>query len=220
MEARGVTSTRTLSLGGRDYPVDPENYLVDPDDWDEAFAAGMASMVGIDGDLTERQWEVIRFIRRFWEERGNCPTVHQTCRILGLHLAGFHFLFPSGYQRGACRLAGVSFKAGLSEPVDTTSATAQKSYRIDIWGFLLNPDEWDDRFALLKAHEMKLPGGLTGERWRVIRFLRQEYFRIGRIPTVSQTCEAVGIGLDDLEELFPDGYHRGAVKIAGLPADL
>ena len=27
-----------------------------------------------------------------------------------------------------------------------------------------------------------------------------------------------GIGLDEFEQLFPDGYHRGAVKIAGLRA--
>jgi tRNA 2-thiouridine synthesizing protein E len=94
----------------------------------------------------------------------------------------------------------------------------QKSYRIDIWGFLLDPDEWDDRFALLKAHEMKLPGGLTNEHWGVLRFLRQEYYRTRGVPTVPQTCEAFGIDLDELERLFPDGYHRGAVKIAGLRA--
>ncbi len=34
--------------------------------------------------------------------------------------------------------------------------------------FLLDPDEWDDRFALLKASEMKVPGGLTAEHWQIL----------------------------------------------------
>ncbi|MCJ7629432.1 MAG: TusE/DsrC/DsvC family sulfur relay protein [Longimicrobiales bacterium] len=214
------TLNKTLSLKGKDYRVNHEGLLADPDDWDEDFAQEMAERAGIEGGLNERQWEVILFIRRFWEERGSCPTVFQTCRILGLHLTGFHFLFPSGYQRGACKLAGISYKAGRSEEVLRTTELAQKSYRIDIWGFLLDPDEWDDRFALLKAHEMKVPGGLTNKHWRVLRFLRQEYFRLGRVPTLHQSCEAIGIDLEELEGLFPDGYHRGAVKIAGLPAEL
>jgi TusE/DsrC/DsvC family sulfur relay protein len=220
MASRGVVSTGVLSLSGTDYRLDQEGFLVDPDDWNENFAEGMARLVGVPGALTERQWEVIRFIRRFWQERGSCPTVYQTCRILGLHLAGFHFLFPSGYQRGACKVAGISYKSGFSDYPQGGSESTTKSYRIDIWGFLLDPDEWDDRFALLKAHEMKLPEGLTTEHWRFLRFLREEYYRVGKVPTVSRACEGAGIGLDDLEELFPDGYHRGAVKIAGLPSAL
>lgn len=37
-----------------------------------------------------------------------------------------------------------------------------------------------------------------------------------RVPTVYVTCEDTGVELDLLERLFPDGYHRGLVKIAGL----
>jgi tRNA 2-thiouridine synthesizing protein E len=137
---------------------------------------------------------------------------------LGLHIAGFSFLFPAGYQRGACKLAGISHREGLPEGIRGSSDQDLKSYRIDLWGFLLDPDEWDERFALLRAHELKVPRGLTNEHWRVLRFLRQEYFRIGKVPTVSETCEALGLDLEGLEDLFPDGYHRGAVKIAGLCA--
>jgi tRNA 2-thiouridine synthesizing protein E len=115
-------------------------------------------------------------------------------------------------------LAGVSYKA---EPLDWDHRPVDLdriSYRIDIWGFLVDPDEWNERFALLKAHEMKVPGGLTDRHWEVLRYLRQEYYRIRTIPTVYETCDAVGIALDEFEQLFPDGYHRGAVKIAGLRA--
>ena len=216
MKAPEFDPGRTLSLNGNDYRVDEENYLMDPDDWDENFAKGMAPEAGMARKLTERQWEVIRFIRRFWEERGCCPTVYQTCQILGLHVSAFHYLFPSGYQRGACKLAGISYKVGFPRGIYRASNYSQQSYRIDIWGFLLDPDEWDDRFALLKAHEMKVPGGLAAEHWQVLRFMRQEYFRTRRIPTVLETCIAMGLDLEEFERLFPDGYDRGAVKFAGL----
>jgi tRNA 2-thiouridine synthesizing protein E len=220
MSKQTRTDSRALLLNGREYRVDAESHLIDPNDWDEGFAEGMSPEAGIAGALSEKQWEVIRFLRRYWEERGRCPTVYQTCRILGLHVGAFHYLFPSGYQEGACKLAGISHKVGVPGKVLRTPDLRCKSYRIDMWGYLLDPDEWDDRFAILKAWEMKLAGGLTAEHWRILRFMRQEFFRIRKVPTVFQTCEAMGVGLEELEELFPDGYHRGAVKMAGLPADV
>jgi tRNA 2-thiouridine synthesizing protein E len=113
-------------------------------------------------------------------------------------------------------LAGLSYKVEFPDDEYRRTDPDQKSYRIDIWGFLLDPDEWDERFSVLKAYEMKIPEGLSGSHWEILRFLRQEFFRTGRIPTVYDTCEAVGIDLEEFERLFPDGYHRGAVKIAGL----
>ncbi len=62
---------------------------------------------------------------------------------------------------------------------------------------------------------MKMPGGkLTKRHWEIIRYLRKSYYTTGKIPTICETCEANHIDLDELELLFPDGYHRGAVKIA------
>ncbi len=59
-------------------------------------------------------------------------------------------------------------------------------------------------------------GELTSDHWRVIHFLRDAFKQSKRIPTVYETCEGCQLDLDQLEALFPDGYHRGAVKIAGL----
>ena len=59
--------------------------------------------------LTEKQREVIDFLRRFYAERGEIPTVLETCREHGLDLAELGELFPGGYRRGACRIAGLPF---------------------------------------------------------------------------------------------------------------
>ncbi|MBW2526362.1 MAG: TusE/DsrC/DsvC family sulfur relay protein [Deltaproteobacteria bacterium] len=82
-------------------------------------------------------------------------------------------------------------------------------------GFLVDPEEWDPELAMLRARGMKLIG-LSERHWQVIHFLRSWYAEHGVVPTVCQTCRAQGTDLDRLEELFPDGYHRGAVKLAGL----
>jgi tRNA 2-thiouridine synthesizing protein E len=216
MRIEETAPAKVLSLGGSRYRVDEERRLIDPNDWDENFAREAAPYAGIPAGLNERHWEVIRFIRRFWSETGSCPTVFQTCRGLGLHVSGFQFLFPTGYQRGACLLAGVSYKAEALDHDHRPTDLEQGSYRIDLWGFLLDPDAWNERFALLKAREMKVPGGLTDQHWEVVRYLRHEFYRVRKIPTVYETCDAIGIELDRFEELFPDGYYRGAVKIAGL----
>ena len=57
---------------------------------------------------------------------------------------------------------------------------------------------------------------LTDKHWQIINFLRKSFEKNNMVPTIYETCEANGIDLEELEKLFPDGYHRGAVKIAGL----
>jgi len=92
-----------------------------------------------------------------------------------------------------------------------------KTYEVDVRGFLVNPDQWDEYYALHRAYEMKIGGGeLTEDHWKVIKFLRENYKKNKRIPTVYETCKKLHLEIDELERLFPDGYHRGAVKLAGL----
>jgi tRNA 2-thiouridine synthesizing protein E len=64
---------------------------------------------------------------------------------------------------------------------------------------------------------MKIPGGKLSKRhWEVIHFLRKTCEQTKTVPTIHETCDFLNIEFDELEQLFPDGYHRGAVKIAGL----
>jgi len=69
---------------------------------------------------------------------------------------------------------------------------------------------------------MKAPP-LSGKHWEILDSLRRTFEETGQVPTVVECCRANDLELDDLEALFPDGYQRGAVKIAGLsirPPDL
>jgi len=210
--------------GDSTYELDSEGFLVDPRQWDEAFPRVMAPGIGIKGELTRDHWNVINLIRDAFRQTGKCPLIYETCRMVGMRLKDLELLFPSGYLRGACRLAGVTYREGAIDlthwpPAGEGSSTApvNKCYTVDVRGFLVDHTEWDEYFAAHRAYEMKVPGGaLSHKHWGVIRFLREWFGEFDEVPTVYETCERCGLSLADMERLFPDGYHRGAVKIAGL----
>ena len=155
-----------------------------------------------------------------------CPLVYEACAANGLSWRGLRTLFPTGYLRGACLLAGVTYKDGQAshygEPGPTRPRArervrpTEKTYRVDTHGFLIDPAQWDEEYAVARSEEMNLPEGLTERHWQVIRFLRESYRKKGAVPTVYECCESNDLELEDLASMFPDGYHRGAVKIAGL----
>jgi tRNA 2-thiouridine synthesizing protein E len=93
---------------------------------------------------------------------------------------------------------------------------AEKIYRVDVRGFLVDPNQWDSEFARHRAEDMGISDGLTQDHWRVIAHLRVTEAESGEVPTVYALCEALDLTVEDLSKLFPSGYHRGAVKLAGL----
>jgi TusE/DsrC/DsvC family sulfur relay protein len=215
------------------YEVDEDGFLLDFDQWDDGFATETARKCGITSGLTDSHWRIIRWIRRHVQEFGVCPLADRTCRANGLQLGDLRELFPCGYLRGACRIAGITYDQGVrgplalpqwasrlesaavSGPSEGVGAAGQKVFSIDVRGFLVRPEEWDEEFAIHRASEMKMPA-LTDRHWMVIWYLRRQFHDTGSIPTIYQTCEELDISLNQLDELFPDGYHGGAVKIAGL----
>ena len=210
---------------GKTYEIDDGDFLMDHHQWDKNFAEGMARRCGIPESLTSEHWEVIYFIRNTFIKTGQCPIIFEACRMNSLDRRDLKRLFPTGYLRGACKLAGITYQASQldSDYVDHDAESlhaiaVKKAYRTNVMGFLIDPQEWDERWASQKAYElMKIPGGKLIERqWELIRYLRQRYEEEKRVPTVYETCEDTGVELDVLQSLFPDGYHRGLVKIAGL----
>ena len=191
----------------------------------------MAEELGMTGDLTARHWEVIHFIRKRFKESGACPVVHETTSLLELDAKSLQQLFPTGYLRGACLLAGISYRYGwvyyFGEPYSVAANAdpgqqieinpGNKVYRVDLFGSLVDYTEWDKDFAARRAFEMNMKSGLCDLHWQVINYLRDRYTQTRIIPTIYECCEANDIDFDEFAKLFPTGYHRGALKIAGLP---
>lgn len=206
------------------YEVDDQGCLLNTKSWDTNFAEGTAKECGIQS-LTKEHWEVLRFVRETFETSGICPTIFAVCKAHGLRPREMKMLFPTGYHRGLCRIAGVHYRvhrlpdhAHVKEAMaDLKALSGNKHYLVDVRGFLVDPDTWDPNFAMHRALEMKIPRGqLTEQHWQVIEYLRDVFKKEKRIPTIYEACENCDLGFENFESLFPNGYHRGALKIAGL----
>ena len=146
------------------------------------------------------------------------------CKLSGISykegyfdISGLQELAVEGGRGWEYSVSGYLDQSGLQELAEraTIGEEDKKTYEIDVRGYLINPQKWDKKFATYKANEMKMPK-LTDKHWQVINFLRESFEKNNLVPTVYETCEATAIGLEEFELLFPDGYHRGAVKISGL----
>ena len=224
---------RNIAFEEKTYVVDDNGFLVDHDKWEKAFAEGLAPSLGI-ARLSDRHWKVIQYIRDHFYHYGKCPLVYETCKGNNLHLKELQQLFPSGYLRGVCKLAGITYREGYHGAVSLArgrqpareedrklstadvSPPAEKTYVVNVRGFLMDPDNWDEEYAAFKSYEMGIEEPLTDRHWKIIHFLRDRFAKDGVVPTVYETCETNGFEIEDLEKLFPRGYHRGAVKLAGL----
>lgn len=64
-------SDSSLSIGGREIPVDEEGYLCNLSDWDERVATALALEVDI--TLGPDHWEVINLLRVFYNRHQMSP---------------------------------------------------------------------------------------------------------------------------------------------------
>lgn len=92
---------------------DTEGYVVDPEDWTEALADQLAAEEGL--ALDERYWAVIHFMRKYWSEHHVAPDVRHVIKYLTearqldkkQAKQALFKLFPYGYVRQACKIAGM-----------------------------------------------------------------------------------------------------------------
>lgn len=97
--------------------IDDEGYLIDPQDWSEELAEEFASQENI--PLTEDHWDVIRFMRGFYEERQIAPDARYVIKHLAERLGTaarnkLFEMFPYGYVKQACKIAGMKRPRGWS----------------------------------------------------------------------------------------------------------
>ena len=90
--------------------VDAEGYLIEPLEWTEEVAAELARQENI--ELNDDHWDVLRFMRDYYAEHQIAVDVRHVMK----HLATKHGaesrnmvfeLFPYGYVKQACKIAGM-----------------------------------------------------------------------------------------------------------------
>ncbi len=97
--------------------TDEEGYLVNLADWSEEVAEEIAKKESI--TLTPNHWEVVNFLRDYYNEYQIAPAVRVLTKAIGKKLGPdkgnstyLYELFPYGPAKQACKIAGLPKPTG------------------------------------------------------------------------------------------------------------
>ena len=107
----------SIELNGHTIETDEEGYLVNRADWSVDVGNAMARID--DCELTESHWEVINFLREYYEQYQIAPAVRVLTKAIGKKLGPdkgnskyLYELFPYGPAKQACKYAGLPKPTG------------------------------------------------------------------------------------------------------------
>jgi dissimilatory sulfite reductase related protein len=107
----------SLEYHGRFLETDKEGFLQDLSEWSPELAKHMAELDDL--ELTDDHWEVINYIREYYEDYRIAPAVRILIKAMGRRLGRdkgnsryLYQLFPYGPAKQACRYAGLPKPTG------------------------------------------------------------------------------------------------------------
>jgi len=96
----------TQTIAGHEVDVNEEGFLTDASQWSEDLAPVLAANIGID-ELSERHWEVVRFLRKDYEEQGETATLRRVSTLSGVPTKELYTLFPKKPAKKMAYIAGL-----------------------------------------------------------------------------------------------------------------
>lgn len=106
-----------LEVNGVTIETDEEGFLVNLSDWTPEVALELAKGEGI--EMTDQHWEVINFLREYYDEYQIAPAVRVLTKAIGKKLGPdkgnskyLYDLFPYGPGKQACKIAGLPKPTG------------------------------------------------------------------------------------------------------------
>jgi len=107
----------SIEVNGKQLDVDEEGYLQNLEDWNMDVANFLAKGEGI--DMTENHWEVVNFLREYYEEYKIAPMIRILTKAIGKKLGAekgntkyLYELYPGGPAKQACKIAGLPKPTG------------------------------------------------------------------------------------------------------------
>ncbi len=106
-----------IEVGGKTLETDEEGYLVNLADWTEDVANAIAKAENV--DMSGNHWEVVNFLREYYNEYQIAPAVRVLTKAIGKKLGPekgnskyLYELFPYGPAKQACKIAGLPKPTG------------------------------------------------------------------------------------------------------------
>lgn len=93
-------------FAGSEVSVDEQGFFTDPSRWTPEMAPEIAADEGIP-ELTDRHWQVIKFMRHEYEVNASAPTVRMLGKTSGVPIKELYELFPKGPAKLAAKIAGI-----------------------------------------------------------------------------------------------------------------
>lgn len=101
-----------LIVGQIEIETDKEGYLLDSSQWNQEVAEAIAKQENL--ELTTAHWEVIHFVRAFYQEYNTSPAIRMLVKAMSDKLGAekgnsryLQRLFPDGPAKQATKLAGL-----------------------------------------------------------------------------------------------------------------
>ncbi len=101
----------TVTVSGAAVELDEAGFFQHPEQWQEAMAPEIAGREGV-GELSERHWQIIRFMRQEYLTHGGAPSVRGLSKGSGVPIKELYQLFPKGPAKLAAKIAGVPKPVG------------------------------------------------------------------------------------------------------------
>jgi dissimilatory sulfite reductase related protein len=106
-----------IEVNGKSYETDEEGYLVNLGEWTEDVAKHIAQTENV--EMSSNHWEVVNFLRNYYEEYQIAPAVRVLTKAIGKQLGPekgnsqyLYELFPYGPAKQACKIAGLPKPTG------------------------------------------------------------------------------------------------------------
>ena len=106
-----------IEVNGTTFETDEEGYLLNLGDWTEDI--GKALAVAENVEMSPNHWEVVNFLREYYNEYQIAPAVRVLTKTIGKQLGAekgnskyLYELFPYGPAKQACKIAGLPKPTG------------------------------------------------------------------------------------------------------------
>ena len=104
-------------VNGETFEHDEEGYITDVNNWNKDLAAVIAVTESI--DMTDEHWEVVNFLREYYNEYQIAPAVRVLVKAIKKKFGAdkgsnkyLYELFPYGPAKQACKIAGLPKPTG------------------------------------------------------------------------------------------------------------
>lgn len=96
----------TAELAGTAVELDADGFLANTADWNDDIARALAAESGIP-ELTDRHWQVVRFMRETYLATGTAPSIRSLGKESGVPIKELYQLFPKGPAKLAAKIGGI-----------------------------------------------------------------------------------------------------------------